>query len=182
VDTDFMLLEDIMGRVTGQPAGLQIDRTTGHGHGSLGQIIEGPQEVTTDAGFLGVGQRLTDLEPPVLAVEGDQGAIISDSRGLAYLAVDTWGSTIVHDISAIRLMGDTANGSANPLGATGSCPCAGTSHRVIVATGHGAAWSSLTAYDMQAGAAIGVVLDHDVSQSSLDDLLQRIVSLVDAPP
>jgi len=147
----------------------------------LGQTTGLPQELTTRPGFLGSGRSLADLEPAVVAIEGDQGAIVAGSTGLAYLAFDTWGDTIVHDATAVQLMGDTANGYANPLGASGACPCQGSAHALIVATGHSAAWSSLSAYDVRDRASIGIVLDHDLPDAVLHDLLQQIVDRVGAP-
>jgi len=181
VDSEFMLLEDVIARVANEPAGLQIDRTTSHGHGTLGQTTGEPRELMTTPGFLGSNRALADLEPAVVAIEGDQGAIVAGSTGLAYLAFDTWGDTIVHDEAAVELMGDAANGYANPFGASGACPCQGTTHALIVAIGHSTAWSSLAAYDVRDRASIGIVLDHDLPDAVLQDLLQRIVDRIGVP-
>ena len=181
VDSEFMLLEDVIARVANEPASLQIDRTTSHGHGTLGQTTGEPPVLLTRPGFLGSNRPLADLEPAVVAIEGDQGAIVAGSTGLAYLAIDTWGDTVVHDDAAVQLMGDTANGFANPFGASGTCPCQGAARALIVATGHSTAWSSLTAYDVRDRASIGIVLDHDLPDAVLRDLLQRIVDRIGVP-
>jgi hypothetical protein len=173
-DTELMILEDVIDAASGRPRGRFIDDVAGHGRGKLGFLptLEEPQNLLE--GVTRSGDRLPDLDAGLLGILGNQGAIAASSRDLAYLAINTWGSTTVHDGSTIAYLTDSAHGRQAPIGARSACPCAGDERSVILQTGDAVGWSALTSLDVDLSVTVGVVLDHDIDDAALEDLLQGL--------
>jgi len=180
VDTDYMLLEDIVASVTQAPAGAYIDEVAGHAFGPLGQASSAERPASLVPGNVAGDDRLTDLEPGLLAIVGDQDGIAASSEALARLAVQLWGTAISHEPAGIDYLTDVANGHSNPIAGRGACPCTGANRSVIVATGHAVGWSSAAAYSFDRHAAIGVTLARDVPDDALDALIERLFGVIPA--
>jgi hypothetical protein len=174
VDTEFMLLEDIIGAVDDRDPGLWIDDVAGHGHGGehQGPWVRPPTPSLVPGGVPG----MTDLDPTVLAIVRDAGGMWASSEGLARSAAEVWGSTIVHAPEGIATLTDADQGHAAPLAAIGLCPCSGDVRSTIVQTGRAVAWSAAMAYDVEARIALGVAAPIDIDDAALRDLVVRLLA------
>ena len=127
-----------------------------------------------DTGPLGTFRR--SIARAICCPVGDAGGIAAGSQQLAFLAADTWGTTVVHGRAGVDYMTDLSGGHRAPIGAAGVCPCIGDVPTVVAMRGHAGAWSAVAAYDVVTQSSIGLVLDRDVAQDDLDSLLQELLA------
>jgi len=178
VDTEYMLLEDILTRSSGRQAGLWIDETTALHLGLNATFIVEVAPGALLAGQPHSGGPIADLDPLTLAIIGNEGGMASTSIDLARFAAAAWGSTIILDQRSVETINDAAHGHRSPLGARGSCPCRGDTRSIISTTGHAVGWSTLAAYDLENRISLAAVLGTDVSDAALDSLWMAIVDRV----
>jgi CubicO group peptidase (beta-lactamase class C family) len=176
VDTEFLLLEEIIGLASDRSSAEWLDVATISHLGLGNTLLATADSAGRSPGHDATGGVVSDLPPALLAVVGNAGGIASDSADLARLASAAWGSAVLRAPATIDLVTDAANGHVAPWGGSAYCPCAGVARSVIAQTGHAVAWSAVAAYDLGHRAAIGIALDADVNQAGLDDLLASLVA------
>jgi beta-lactamase family protein len=176
VDTEFMLLEDVIARVSGQSAAEYLAAVAGHGFGSLGETPATEASADLLSGETGTGEPLGDLEPALRAIVGEQGATAAAAPSLALLATETWGSAIALEPADVDLLNDAAHGRSNPIAGRPFCPCPSGSAPVAVATGHAVGWTSAAGYDFDRHAGFGAVVGRDVSDDAFEDLVTALLT------
>jgi CubicO group peptidase (beta-lactamase class C family) len=179
VDTEALLLEEIIRRATGRDPGVWIE-VTSYGHAGLRRTWIGDvAEIPLMPGQAG-GDTVADLDVTLLELLGASGGIAADSDDLARFAAFEWGTTVTQSAEALALVTDAEGGHRAPLGAIGYCPCAGGARSVIALTGHAIGWSSLAGYDLDRNTGIGVVVDEDFAQPGLEELLADLITVIRA--
>ncbi|HJW22756.1 MAG TPA: serine hydrolase domain-containing protein [Candidatus Limnocylindrales bacterium] len=178
VDTEALLLEDLISRATARPPGDWIDASTIL-HMGLGQThLSGPAPGGIARGHDAAGTALVDLEPALLDLVGNEAGMTSDSTDLARFAVAAWGSAILRPPSWVALVTDASDGHRQPWGATGVCPCVDGQPTVIAQLGDAVGWAALAAYDFEDHVAVAVVVDADPGPAAMGQLLTALVGVI----
>jgi len=172
-DTEWILLEEMLGYATGRPVD---DVMLG------GDVVPPLTTAFADqppnaliSGSLATGEAVSDLDPALLALVGNEGGMSASSHDLAELAVSAWGTAAVLDTPMVDELIDAPD-HANPLGATAIC-CGDLPANDIGATGHAVGWSSAVAWAFDSQIAVGVVIGRDVREDDLQALLHELIAV-----
>jgi hypothetical protein len=166
VDTDYLLIEAILDAATGLPDDRVIPTTAIPFDQPTGALMPGSRSA---------GERVSDMDPALLALLRNAGGMAASSEDLAGYALEVWGSAATLGTDSVDLLTDAAGGHAAPLGgAVGVCPCNGATRLVIEAVGHAVGWTTLMAYDFEHHTGYGIVVGRDLPAGAIEQLLAQL--------